>query len=247
VPTARQLTWDGCVNVRDLGGLPTEDGGQTTYRAVVRADNLAGLSDGGWQALAAYDVHRIVDLRWRHEVDEEPHHRSDVEVVHVPLFGDVWDGLDRDRRFRDIGDHAERRRALYIDRIDRYRERFAEAVRAVARAPEGCVAIHCAGGVDRTGLVSALLLRLADVPSEAIAEDYARSELNWAPRVAVWIAEARDEQEREARQFLATVPAAAMAGVLEELDDRYAGAEEFLRAAGVDDDDLGAARARLRP
>lgn len=142
---------------------------------------------------------------------------------------------------------TQRRQALYLDRIDRYRERFAEAVRAVARAPGGCVAIHCAGGVDRTGLVSAFLLRLAGVPSEPIAEDYAQSEPSWAPRVAVWIAEAPDEQEREARQFLATVPAAAMAGVLETLDDRYGGAEEYLRIAGLDDDDLDTARQRLRP
>ncbi len=245
--TSRELAWDGCVNVRDLGGLPTADGSETLYGAVVRADNLAGLSDGGWQALAAYDVCRIVDLRWPHEVDEEPHHRPDVEVVYVPVFGDEWDGLDRDHRFKEISDYAERRRALYVDRIDRYRERFAEAVRAVARAPEGCVAIHCAGGVDRTGLVSALLLRLAGVPAEAIAEDYARSEPSWAPRVARWIIETPDEDEREARQFLATVPAAAMAGVLETLDDRYAGAEEYLRAAGLEDGDLDAARERLRP
>ena len=32
----RALDWDGCVNVRDLGGLPTEDGGRTRPGAVVR-------------------------------------------------------------------------------------------------------------------------------------------------------------------------------------------------------------------
>lgn len=41
----RILRWDGCVNVRDLGGLPLEGGGETAYRVVVRADWLPGLSD----------------------------------------------------------------------------------------------------------------------------------------------------------------------------------------------------------
>ena len=42
------------------------------------------------------------------------------------------------------------------------------------RAP-GPVVFHCHGGKDRTGLVAALLLRLAGVPIEEIAEDYALS------------------------------------------------------------------------
>jgi protein tyrosine/serine phosphatase len=236
------------VNVRDLGGLPTEDGHETAYGAVVRADDLSGLSDEGWQTLKEHGVRRIVDLRWPHETVEEPHRRTDVEVVHVSLFGDEWEGLDADRRFVGIADYAERRRALYLDRLERFRDRFAMAVEAVARAPAaGAVAIHCAGGVDRTGLVSALLLRLAGVTTAVIAEDYARSEPNWAPRVAVWIAEATDDDERTARQFLATVPAPAMVGVLEGLDDRYGGAEAYLRSCGMDDDGLDAARRRLRP
>lgn len=235
------------MNVRDLGGLPTADGRETAYGSVVRADDLSGLSDSGWRTLKQHGVRRIVDLRWPHEVAEEPHRRADVEVVHVSLFGDEWDGLDTDRRFVGIADYAQRREALYLDRLERFRERFARAVGAVAQAPDGAVAIHCAGGVDRTGLVSALLLRLAGVAPAVIADDYARSEPNWAPRVAVWIAEAADDDERKARQFLATVPAAAMAGVLDALEVRYDGAERYLRAAGLRGEDVQAMRARLRP
>ncbi len=43
----RQLSWDGCHNVRDLGGLPLAAGGETRYRAVVRADSLGRLSEAG--------------------------------------------------------------------------------------------------------------------------------------------------------------------------------------------------------
>ena len=58
----RVLRWDGCVNVRDLGGLPLADGGETAYRIVVRADWLPGLSDVGRRALVDYGVSLIVDL-----------------------------------------------------------------------------------------------------------------------------------------------------------------------------------------
>ena len=39
------LAWEGCVNVRDLGGLPTEDGRRTRLGGVVRADNVRRLTD----------------------------------------------------------------------------------------------------------------------------------------------------------------------------------------------------------
>lgn len=41
---ARRLQWDGCVNVRDLGGYPSRDGGRTRFGSVVRSDNPARLT-----------------------------------------------------------------------------------------------------------------------------------------------------------------------------------------------------------
>jgi protein-tyrosine phosphatase len=83
--SGRVLRWDGCVNVRDLGGLPLEDGGETRFGVAVRAHSI--------------------------------------------------------------------------------RELAGTAV-TVARA-EAPVVIHCQGGRDRTGLASALMLRLAGVPLDA--------------------------------------------------------------------------------
>ena len=45
------LVWEGCVNVRDLGGLRTTDGATTKHGRVVRADNLRKLSERGRSAL----------------------------------------------------------------------------------------------------------------------------------------------------------------------------------------------------
>jgi len=41
----RELSWDGCVNVRDLGGL-----GQIRPGAVVRMEAPKRLSEAGWAA-----------------------------------------------------------------------------------------------------------------------------------------------------------------------------------------------------
>jgi protein-tyrosine phosphatase len=59
----RVLVWDGCVNVRDLGGLPLEGGGETRSGVVVRADSIRGLTERGWQELLDYGVRSAIDLR----------------------------------------------------------------------------------------------------------------------------------------------------------------------------------------
>ena len=52
------------------------------------------------------------------------------------------------------------------------------------------VVVHCEGGKDRTGLVTAFLLKIAGVSDEHIAEDYAISEERLKPRHDQWLAEA---------------------------------------------------------
>jgi hypothetical protein len=58
----RHLDWDGCFNVRDLGGLRTRDGGTTQWRSVIRADALDGLTAAGWFGLSEYGVRTVIDL-----------------------------------------------------------------------------------------------------------------------------------------------------------------------------------------
>ena len=243
----RVLTWDGCVNVRDLGGHPTEDGRETRFGAVVRADSVRLLTDEGWAALLAYGVSRIVDLRFHSELAMDAPRDVAVEVVHVPLLPELdaaeWAEIDA------VGDAEPdaltATRAVYLEFLERRRPHFGEAVAAVADAPEGTVVVHCFGGKDRTGLVVALLLRLVGVDRETIGADYALSGRNLRNLTAAWVAAAEDDLERERRLRIGKAPAEAMVGVLEELERRYGSVRDYLRAAGLESNMLDAAAARL--
>lgn len=231
---ARALSWDGCVNVRDLGGVPTSDGGVTRFGAILRADSIRKLSDGGWKALLESGVRRIVDLRFHGELAADSPRQLSIDVLHLPVLpeldSDQWAEIDA------IGDAAPdaltSTRTLYLEFLERFRENFAAAIDAIANAPEGAVLIHCVGGKDRTGLVSALVLRLADVPIEAVAEDYALSAANLRVEALEWIKQADDDVERRRRERISQTPAGAMAGVLEEVERRYGSVHGYLSAAG---------------
>ena len=246
MPT-RHLSWDGCVNVRDLGGVPTADGGETRFGAVVRADSIRRLSDGGWAALVAYGIRTVVDLRFGSELEADVPRELPVEVVHVPVLPEAdsahWAVLDAIRDGAPDGVAAKR--DVYLEFLERFRPNFGLAVGAVAQAPDA-VLVHCLAGKDRTGLVTALLLRLANVAVDEVADDYALSERNLAEVHERWIAAAADEVERARRRRTAASPREAIVQVLEELERRYGGARGYLRAAGVDERDLDAVAARLR-
>jgi hypothetical protein len=246
--TERRLDWDGCLNVRDLGGHPTEDGGETRMGAVVRADSVRRLTDAGWQSLVEYGVRRIVDLRLAWEVEEDTAGEAPVEVVHVSFLEDL--PVDRQieifQRWIDAPDDVSATRDGYLEMLDSYRKNVAAAVEAVAGAPEGGVLIHCMGGKDRTGLVAALLLRLAGVPVADIAADYGLSAENIKPLWQEWVDDAGDENERELRRRLSASPADAMAQVLVTLEREHGSVRGYLLDAGVSEDDLDRASARLR-
>jgi hypothetical protein len=242
------LSWDGCRNVRDLGGYPLPGGGLTRAGAIVRADSVRQLSDVGWQALVDYGIRTVVDLRLPSELDGEPPEGLPVEFVHAPLVEELDE--QGTAEIRAIGDaHGEdfvsATRDVYLEMLERNHAGVAGALTAVAAARPGGVLVHCHAGKDRTGIVAALLLDLAGVDRALIGEDYAQSGVSLAEMLAEWVDEAVDPEERARRRRIVSTPAQGIVGVLGVLDARYGSPREFLRAAGAADGDLGRAVARL--
>jgi protein-tyrosine phosphatase len=242
----RALVWDGCVNVRDLGGLPTEDGRVTAAGAVVRSDNVRRLTDEGWAALLDHGIRTVVDLRWGIEMEEDAPRDVAIDVRHISLLGDYDPGYgpDLDVRLGHLAG-AERTAAVYTDFLERFGPNFGRAVGAVADAAPGGVLIHCVAGKDRTGLIAAFLLRVVGVPADVVADDYALSAQYLEALTRTWIDEAPDEEERAARERMGLTPREAMLAVLERLEDRHGGVETFLLEAGVTGAQLDRIRERL--
>jgi protein tyrosine/serine phosphatase len=193
----------------------------------------------------------VIDLRGDHEREEDPPAELPVEVVHVPFMAaseGEWEEIAQEIEAASDAapDVATSTRDVYLIFLEHFRDNVAAAVRAVARAPEGGIVVHCVGGKDRTGLLAAFLLHLAGVADDEIVADYALSEERLLPRHETWFAAAQSEEELERLRRIAQTPAASMSGVFAELEGRYGGVEGYLRQAGVSDEELELARARLR-
>ena len=265
---SRTLDWEACRNARDLGGLPLRSGGETRFGAIVRSDTLRQLTPAGWQSLTAYGVRTILDLRFQVEIEsdeslaagpgglsralgmpvaERAARPAHVCTIVVSVLGqpDRELGAHFDAISRAQPEEVASTRAVYLEMLDRFRSNFAAAVAAVADAPDGGVLVHCHAGKDRTGLVVALLLGVADVERDSIAADYALSGTNLASSLAGWIDDGDDAEEREHRRRVGLSPKQAMHEVLEGLDERYGGVVSYLAGAGLTDDDLERVHRRL--
>jgi protein-tyrosine phosphatase len=199
-----KLDWSGCEGYRDLGGTQAADGLAVRDGALARSGSQHGLSAASVEAVRAGEVARIVDLRWRWECEQAPSPFLGHEVYrHVQMLDDV------------LG--YEPPPDTYAPMLHYNGTRIAQAFRAVADAPPGLVVVHCTAGRDRTGVLIALLLRVAGVGAEAIAADYAASAGTPTP----------------------------MINTLNHLQDRYGGASAYLRACGVEQHKLAAVRHRL--
>jgi hypothetical protein len=220
----RLLDWPNCKNIRDLGGLRALDGRATRFGAIVRADTPSRLSESGWAALYAYGVRTIVSLRTlgmtEPELDVHPPY-ADITVARV----EIEDVTDPEFRQKWASSDTWCTPLYYSDALQRWPQRHATAISAIAQAGPGGVLFHCVRGVDRTGIISLLLLSLAGVRPDDILADY---ELSADPEREAILAR-ENSSLREA--FL---------GPLDGLD-----VESYLLAGGASRGDLAAIRGRL--
>lgn len=226
------LIWPDCLNVRDLGGLPTNDGPPIRNGALIRSDNLDRLTSDGVAAVRAAGVSRIVDVRSAWECERYP----------SPFSADpVW----RNAPLSDpdsAGDPELDLTTQYTMLLDQNPGRIAAAVAQIADAPVGCVLVHCHAGKDRTGIVVALALSLAGVPPDVIAADYATI---GDSTIDVRALVAADPAEADALPELRAPRPETMLATLTHLADRYGDVEAYLASGGLSRARARTVRARL--
>jgi protein-tyrosine phosphatase len=221
------LAIDGLINLRDLGGLPTASGVPTLTGRLLRSESPHTLSESGLQKLLELGIGTVVDLRTASEREQRPSPliEAGVQHSHAPIFTDD----------EDYPDHLATAAEVYCWWLRERRTGVAAAMRAVADAPSAPILVHCHAGKDRTGVVVGLVLRLAGVEIDDIADDYAISGVQLAEMLArdrVTAVERGMDPVRVERLF--TVRREAMVQTMQCVDSEHGGAAALMRSIGLD-------------
>ncbi|MFD2092910.1 tyrosine-protein phosphatase [Blastococcus deserti] len=273
IRTGRWVRLDGTTNTRDLGGLPTADGGRTLPGRVLRSDNLQTLSaDDVRRLVEEIGLRQVVDLRTTAEILLEGRgplrHVPQVAHRHFSLLPerghhtDVFAVEEDDPELdlpadwaesllpRQVAAHDESEPPAvrsYLGYLGQRGDNVVAALRAISHAGPGASVVHCAAGKDRTGVVCALALAVAEVPHEEIVADYAMTADVIEALVAKLAASPTYAEDMVSRDVASHTPRAeTMERVLALLDERHGGPAGWLTAHGFGPDEQAALRARLR-
>lgn len=224
---SRRLFWEGCLNVRDLGGYAAANERITRTSSLIRSDNLARLTTTGERVIRETGVSLIVDLRSPYELNLEVNPfalSADTRpfYLNLPLIDEA------DTEGMVLINTAPTLTEMYRTILDRFQKNIGEILTAAADAPAGAVAFHCHSGKDRTGLIAALTLELVGVADTDIAADYALSDRYLAVRYSEILAGKTDSEERARLAEQLTSKSEAILGALLHLKERYGGTEPYL-------------------
>lgn len=233
----KRLDIDNIKNARDLGGVPTLDHRSTKWHEFFRSASLDDAKDADIKDLKDLNISTIIDLRRENEIgfESESHKKikENFDYHHISL------APDKEFRKEEIEKIISGQISVgqsYRNLIDHF-VAVKEIVEVLANA-KGSALFHCQEGKDRTGIVSMIIMGLADVARGDIIADYETSSAH------LGYIERYDEDE-PLSIFRITDPY-YMKEAYDYVIRKYGSFEAYLLYAKVDQKDIDALRRRIR-
>lgn len=173
--SSKRLVNVNAANFRDIGGYKTIDGKEVVWGKIYRSAAINKLTDADLMLLDKKGIHTVVDFRGTKEAEAAPdrlpvntdYTLSPAGSENIPDAAQMV-VLLKEGNF--LGKMYGSEGAKYAG--DRYRSLF---VKLLTTKGKETVLYHCTGGRDRTGMATALLLYILQVPQETIEADYLAS------------------------------------------------------------------------
>ena len=169
------------LNFRDIGGLPTADGGQVRSGILFRSEGPASFFEDHHAELSDLGFRSVADLRSTIERDAAPHGwcGPDCRMLDLDMNTDLraqgedmWLSLGREPTAARAVEVMTHNYGLMPQAFLPHLSRMVDAL----LAQDTPMLVHCTAGKDRTGVVVALFLDLLAVPRTQLRlATYARS------------------------------------------------------------------------
>ena len=239
--------YEGALNFREVGGLPTVDGRRLRRGLLYRSGTPQLIPETAARKMVGdLGIGLVIDLRQIQEAEREgqgglgavPHQRLSAPFL-VMSAQQAGTPVPKFSQIDPLVPH-------YLAYLESSQESVLAIFRALADRRAGPALLHCTAGKDRTGSAMMMLLDAIGVKRSCIVADYVAgsdeiaavferliSLPSYGERIAAIPAEAKNTEPETAERYLAA------------LDEQFGGIRHWLRDAGLDDDELVTLRDRL--
>ena len=203
----------GVVNARTLSGYINTEGRTIKENVLFRTAKLSRITDDAMTLLTEkYHVKDIMDFRYDRELNKNTEDRmvpgTEFHNIQMSSTGDYANELfsknpDLLAKFQELQRNAgkpggsqaltffqaeigffDTGRAIQYYESDAAAEKYREVFEIFLNKQEGdAVLFHCAGGKDRTGMVSMLMLAALDFDKDIMMQDYMMSNIANAKKI----------------------------------------------------------------
>lgn len=217
------------LNTRELGGYRTRQGNMTKVDTLLRSDEQKQLSSGDIAYLSERQITTIIDMRTKKVTSHLPSpfaNKTPFAYHNIPI-----------EEGSGVPESMEAVPVSYMNIAGSANMR--QIYRSIAQAPQG-VLFHCSAGKDRSGVVSAILLLLADVGDRDIIENYMMTKECNVKRFA------RARQNHPDLDINIIIPREEfILRFLQLFRDKYGDVENYMRSIGVLSEEIERIRGKL--
>ena len=209
-------------NMRDIGGYAIGQNKIVKEGKIIRTDCVTNLNNEEVDKLIEMGFTTIIDLRNDNEMSEKKSVFADhdsFDCKHIELDGKIPNSQE------EVLDS-------YIKMLNA-KEEIKEIFEILANA-NGGVIYHCSAGKDRTGVVTACILKFLGVDDKDIIVDYLASGVFLRERLTMF---ANSVKDKDIFQII-NPNYETMSGLLKYIDNEYGSIVDYLKSCNISEECL---------
>lgn len=167
-------------NLRYLGGIKNSEGKILKDSLIYRSGNLHNLRKSSFDELTRMKINKVIDLRTKQEIAKEPDQLPKNMIYKVySAFEDKNDEMRNAKQLVLKGkisenDADKRMIKFYTDYVSENPEIIKKIITEILNSDQP-ILYHCTAGKDRTGIITALILKVLKFDDAVIFEEYLQS------------------------------------------------------------------------
>jgi protein-tyrosine phosphatase len=164
-------------NFRFLGGITNSEGKIMRDSLIYRSGNLYELRSNSFDDFEKLKINKVIDLRTKQEITKEVDNLPrKIIYKNYPAFEDKNDEMKNAKKLALKGkitkaDADQRMLKFYTDYVSENPDVIKTIIAEILDSDEP-VLYHCTAGKDRTGMITALILKILKFDNNVIFEEY---------------------------------------------------------------------------